>query len=137
MISMITPVLIPKLLHQFPGRGLRVDSPPAPCAVFPAVCPEVGDIEIYDDGNELTVVAGYFTHGHFSNYDDGLSDDQKAETIVEAVLDFLENLFADRVILYGSQEGQGGWYYSDVEEKEFRQYGNQYVWSGPLAEESK
>src|SRR4051794_22452878 len=110
MIAMITPVLMPKLLHQFPGRGLRVDSPPGPCAVFPAVHPEVGDIEIYDDGNELTVVAGNFTHGHFSNYDDSLSDDQKADAIVEAVLDFLENLFADRFILWGSRKEGGGWY---------------------------
>ncbi len=69
--------------------------------MFPAVHPAVGNLEIYDDGNELTLVAGNFTHGHFSNYDENLSVDQKESAIVDAVVSFLEDLFADRVVLWG------------------------------------
>ena len=99
--------------------------------------PDVGDVEIYDDGNELTVVAGKFTHGHFSNYDDNLTDDQKAEEIAEAVASFLESLFADQVILWGSHKGSGGWYFIGDEDSSFRTNQKQYRWSGPLTKEEE
>ena len=88
---MIADILIPKLQERFADRGMRVNSPPSPCAVFPAIHHEVGNIEIYDDGDEVTVVAGNFTHGHFSNYDDKLSDQEKAERIAEQDACFLED----------------------------------------------
>src|SRR5262245_48711562 len=102
---MISDVLIPKLQQRFSGRGLRVGSAPSPFAVFPAAHPEVGDVQIYDDGDELTLVAGNFTHGHFSNYEDALSAKQKAEQVSEDVVNFLEDLFADRIVLWGSHKG--------------------------------
>ena len=126
---MISAILIPKLQERFSERGLRIAGPPSPCAVFPAVHPEVGDIQIYDDGDEVTLVAGKFTHSHFSNYEDELSVEQKAERISEDVLSFLEALFADQIVLWGSHQGGGGWRLrdedSEADEKE-------YVWSGPL-----
>lgn len=100
--------------------------------VFPAASPEVGDIEIYDDGDELTVVLGKFTHDHFSNDDAGLSMDEKADRIAENVAVFLEKLFADRVILWGSGQGSGGWCYVD-ESGGVESYGKEYVWSGPAS----
>src|SRR5262249_9607059 len=126
----ISDVLIPKLQQRYPNRHMRIGSPPAPCAVFPAVHPEVGDIEIYDDGDELTVVAGNFTHGHFSNYEAELSTKQKAVRITDSVLSFLDDLFADQIILWGSHEGSGGWY-KKGETSEWRKGAKAYVWSGP------
>ncbi len=128
---MIGKTLIPKLQQRFPGRGLRVGSPPLPCAVFPAIHPEVGEIQIYDDGDELTVVLGNFTHGHFSNYDEKLSIEQKAEQIIEEILKFLEELFADQIIFWGSHQGSGGWY-KKGECSEWKKEAKEYVWSGPL-----
>jgi hypothetical protein len=130
--TMITSVLIPKLQSHFPGRGLRIGLPPGPCAVFPGVHPEVGDIEIYDGGYELTVVAEKFTHGHFSNYDNSLSVEEKADDITECVVIFLEYLFADRVILWGSHQGSGGWFYAENEDSDFPRTEEKYLWSGPL-----
>jgi len=135
---MIFDYLIPKLREQFPNRGLRVEMSPEARAIFPCVHPEVGDIEIHDDGDELTVYAGNFTHGHFSNYDEKLPKEQKAEQITEDVVAFLNNLFADQIILWGSHSGGGGW--SKREEpdklsflsKIFTAHKKQYVWSGPL-----
>ena len=129
---MISTVLIPKLQHRFPGRGLVVGSPPSPCAVFPAIHPEVGDVQIYDDGDELTLVAGNFTHGHFSNYDNTLLPEQKAEEIVQDVLNFLEALFADRVVLWGSHERSGGWYFRGGDGSAWATDANKYIWSGPM-----
>jgi hypothetical protein len=130
---MISDFLIPKLRRRFSDRGLRVGVPPQPCAVFPAIHPEVGDVVISDDGYELTLEAGNFTHSHFSNYDDNLSESQKAERISEDVAQFLEELFADRVVLWGSHAGSGGWYPRDEQPSRlFRAHGELYVWSGPI-----
>jgi hypothetical protein len=130
---MISDSLIPKLQQRFPSRGLKVGAPPQPCATFPAIHPEVGDVVISDDGYELTLEAGNFTHSHFSNYDNSLSETQKAERIAEDVSQFLEELFADRVILWGSHAGSGGWYPRDAEPSElFSGHGELYVWSGPI-----
>ena len=123
--------LIPKLQERFPGRGLRIGLPPLPCAVFPAIHPEVGAVEIYDDGGELTIVAGNFTHGHFSNYDEGLSEEQWAKQIVDDVVRFLDDLFADQIILWGSHQASGGWYHRDKSSTR-KHHTNEYVWSGPF-----
>ena len=91
----------------------------------------VGDIEIYDDGDELTAVLGNFTHCHFSNYENGLSLEQKAERIADDAAGFLVDLFANQIVVWGSHQGGGGFYRvghgqglgKDLE---------RYVWSGPL-----
>jgi hypothetical protein len=129
---MIADALIPKLQERLPGREMRIGTPPSPCIAFPAIHPDVGDLEIYDDGDELTVVAGKFTHGHFSNYDDALSMEQKAAQISDEVATFLEELFADRIVLWGSHEGAGGWH-KRGERAASQNDAKEYVWSGPLA----
>ncbi|HEX8200728.1 MAG TPA: hypothetical protein VF590_09590, partial [Isosphaeraceae bacterium] len=115
--------------------GLRVESTPHVKVVFPAVHPEVGDIEIYDDEVELTVVAGNFTHGHFSCYDESLSKEQVEETIVDDVVAFLRELFADRIVLWGAHRAVGGWYRrgTDPWSPSGVRREREYVWSGPLA----
>jgi hypothetical protein len=124
-------ILIPRLQQRFPDRGLRIASPPSPCAIFPALYPEFGDVQIYDDGDELTVVAGNFTHGHFSNYDEALSAEQKAEEIADAVMQFLEQLFADEFVFWGSHEAAGGWH-KRGEPSEWQRGAKEYAWSGPI-----
>jgi len=123
-------VLIPKLQRRFANCGMRISAPPSPCAVFPAVYPEFGDIQIYDDGDELTVVAGNFTHGHFSNYDEELSAQQKAEVITDSVVRFLEETFADEIVFWGSHDAAGGWHKTS-ERSEWQQAAKEYVWSSP------
>jgi hypothetical protein len=129
----ITEKLIPRLQERFPDRPLKLGTPPAPVAVFAAAHPDVGDVQIFDDGSELTLVAGKFTHGHFSDFD-SKSPEVAEENIVQSVIDFLERLFADQVVLWGSQRGGGGWYNRDRGQSEFAK-GPLYVWSGPLPNE--
>ena len=128
---MLTEKLIPCLREKFPNRNIRFGTPPEPVAIFPAIHPDVGDVKIHDDGDELTLIAGNFTHGHFSNYDSSLMKAEKEQEIVEQILEFLERLFDDQIVMFGSHRGRGGWYdrgeaaMNDANEPA-------YVWSGPL-----
>jgi len=90
-------------------------------------------VQIFDDGSEVTLVAGKFTHGHFSDFD-SKSPDEAVKNIVDDVIAFLERLFADQIVLWGSQRGSGGWYNRDREQSAFAK-APLYVWSGPLADE--
>jgi hypothetical protein len=125
----IADTLFPLLRERFADRGIRLESQPQVCAIFPAAHPEVGDIQVCDDGDEVTVYAGNFTHGHFSNYDD-LPEGDKARDISESVIDFLEAVFADRVAFWGSHKTGGGWRRLDIGTQE-KPKASEYVWSGP------
>jgi hypothetical protein len=137
VVEMIRDKLIPCLLERFPEAKPRFGVPPKPVVVFPAKHPDVGDIEIFDDGSELTVVAGKFTHGHFADYGSS-SEEESAQKIIENVVSFLENLFADQVVLWGAHRESGGWCYRDkpietIPEIDKLKRGRPlYVWSGLL-----
>jgi hypothetical protein len=134
-LSLETRILL-LLQARFPGQSMQAFPGKSPFAVFPAIHSDVGDIEISDDGDELTVLIGKFTHSHFANYDQGISDDERADRISQALVSFLDDLFADRIEMYGTHLGGGG----------TRVRGRQalgvvskastgsktFVWSGPL-----
>lgn len=77
---------------------------------IPAKSNEVGDITIYDDAHELTVGVGNFTHWHASCYEETLSEKEKADLIVSEVIDFLTDLFNEKIVMWGSNESGGGFY---------------------------
>jgi hypothetical protein len=52
--------------------------------------------------------------------------------VAEEVVEFLEELFADRLVLWGSQAGGGGWYPRTPDTDRAGEPGR-YVWSGPLS----
>jgi hypothetical protein len=132
---MIRDVLIPELAERFPGRGLRTASPPNPLATFPAVNETVGDVRIWQDGDEVRVAIGTITHGHFSLHDATMSRDQIANQIVADVVGFLDDLFADRVLLWQSPDGRsGGWRVLGRDEN-LSPVGSEnqaFIWSGPI-----
>jgi hypothetical protein len=43
--------LIPRLKERFPDRPMKIGSPPEAIAVFAAAHPDVGDVQIFDDGS--------------------------------------------------------------------------------------
>ncbi len=136
---MISQYLIPVLQDNFPNRGLVVRTPPNPCAFFPEAHPEVGPIQIYDNGDEIILEAGNFTHGHFANYDENISTDDRQQQVAEAVISFLRDMFADRVIMWGSHAKGGGWRVVSKGDSEpvllelMPSRGQRlYVWSGPF-----
>jgi hypothetical protein len=136
MASLITARLVPLLREHFSPNVVRIAPEQVPFAVFPAVHSDVGNIELYDDGDELTISLGHFTHRHLGNYDEGLSDGQKADLIAAECVKFLDDIFADRVEFFGSHTGGGGCGLRTDGPRGFFSrslYGKKsFVWSGPL-----
>jgi hypothetical protein len=140
----LSQLLLPVLRERFPDRGLVVSEPPEPCAMFPGTHPGIRGVSVYDDGDELTLCVDDLTHGHFSEYTDGLSKPEQEQRIVESAVEFLEALFADKVVVWGQQH-MGGWYrpeWSDAGSNTVLQIGGtggkapvqEFVWSGPYTQ---
>lgn len=130
---MIRDILIPKLKERYPDRGLSIDLNDNPFATFAANLPEVGAVTIYDEGDDVVVEVEKITHGHLSVYDNSLSQEAVHQRVSEFVLDFLDALFADKVLLWVSDDGQsGGWQRIDLapEVSPPEEGGKFYVWSG-------
>lgn len=138
---MLSQLLLPVLRVRFPDRGLVASEPPDPCAVFPGVHQGIRGVSIYDDGDELTLCVDDLTHGHFSEYAEGLSEPERERRIVESVVEFLDALFADKIVVWGQQH-MGGWYrpaWGDAGCNIVTQFGGtgkkapvqEFVWSGP------
>ena len=90
---------------------------------------------VYDDRCELTVALDDLTHGHFS--DDSAPQAAREQRIVDAVVEFLDALFADRVVVWGQHNTGGGWYRSDLRGAGARPSVPEFVWSGPCSRPSK
>ena len=132
---MLQDVLSAAIKQRFPEIEFTSHSPHGAAIVIWAKHSEVGDISIWDDGDEATVELGGITHGHVADYTPHTSEDQAFRLISEAVILFLERLFADRVLFWKTASGGGGW--RVLQDQEFPQVrsdpGTQYyLWSGPL-----
>lgn len=129
----IRQLLLPALEAAFPSSGMRVSDPPEPVAVFPAACAEVGDVQIYDDGDEATVVIENGTHHHTNPYDAEMTSGERAQWVTREVVEFLRALFDDRVFLWSRQRGRcgGGWNqpYEGVIPDGLPEDADMFVWS--------
>jgi hypothetical protein len=103
--------------------------------VIPAKHAEFGDIEIEQEGEELILVAGHLTHVHFASYNNELSPAETYTAILDEILDFLDNVFNDRVVFWSVHRSGGGCYVVDADNdwSKSKLEGNEFVWSGPLA----
>lgn len=93
---------------RFSGQVLKIRESDA-VAIISGNNPNIGNIEVQDDLAELIVFIGDITHGHFDCYDDSLTDEEKQKKVATDVLDFLADVFADKVEFYRSERGGGGW----------------------------
>jgi hypothetical protein len=129
---MMADLLKTELAGQCPNLKFRTNAPDR-SIVVPAAHEEVGDVTIIDDGDEFTVYIGTITHGHFGDYD-STNPEERARTIVDSLVGFLEDLVADRVLIWRS-DGSGGWRTIQADEQLNVQSdtGTQfYLWSGPI-----
>lgn len=104
---------------------------------IPAVHPEVGDLSVRDDGEELTIDLGVH-HWHVSSWlfpADG--NEQQAQKIVSAAIDAVQDVLADKIIVRvrrsNGQVTSTMSYTPDYERRFPLQPGeHEYCWTGPL-----
>ncbi len=128
---MLSSRLLPVLREQFAGRGLIEGTLPDPCAMFPGIHPGIRSVSIYDDAHELTVSIDCLTHTHFAEPHAALPEAERERRIIEAVVRFLEDLFSDRVVVWGRLNIGGGWYDVDRVSLAHPPDVPGFVWSGP------
>ena len=122
-------VLVPALRNRFPDLPFTGPSGEPPQITVPASHPDVGGVVLQDDDDEITAFLGHFTHRHFSNYDE-IPTAEKEKIIAENVLSFLDSLFSDRIVMWGSHRGMGGSH--PIDSSSLLSLGRKkYVWSGP------
>jgi hypothetical protein len=127
-------VLLPLLQRRFPDRGVRLEDGDDPRIIIPAQHPEVGEIRIKEHAGGAILYAGRFTHGHFDGHPrprDSVSRAERDQNIAEDVTFFLEEMFSDRIVLWGSHERGGGWRRIDYAGMTPARGVTEYVWSGP------
>ena len=105
---MILDYFIDGFRARFPERELVVPMAGS-IAVVPAAHVDVGDIEVRDDSDELIVTVGEITHSHFACYDNLLSTEVKQQHVANAVLDFMDDIFSNRIEFWGRDTDGGGW----------------------------
>lgn len=136
MPASLLSALVPKLRSHFPDRPFTSALGDSPTLIFPCEHPDVGDVEIHEDGDELTVVLGNFTHTHFDCYEQNASEADRADSICASVIKLLDDLFADRIELYGSHAGSGGFRRRGEKDRGLLSKtllgASSFVWSGPL-----
>ena len=135
---MIRDSLIRAIQQRFPDIAFSYFDATQPCARVSPNCEDIGDLEIYDDGNEATVSIREITHTHFNPYKK-MPEHDRDQWIADAVIDFLVALFTDRILLYRSEDRrQGGFQCHDSPiDRSLPVPGTEqyqcFVWSGPVA----
>ena len=132
---MISDYLIPVLKSRYAEKAFVFDALPAPVASLPAPYKEIGRLEIEDDDHEITIYISEITHAHFGCYDENLTKTEKEKEIAEDVIRFLDDLFADRVLLHKSLNGLiGGWKVltADAAPESSTLLCDRYLWSRKL-----
>nr|WP_297169257.1 hypothetical protein [uncultured Dysgonomonas sp.] len=127
----IHPVFIAELNKKFANRFTIESEGNNTFICFPAKSQEFGTIEIYEEcPGAYIVYVGKFTHCHFDCYEG--SEEAQVKEAAEEITDFLENIFTDNVISYGSHEGGGGCYVKEYEGDDYvnDDYTHYFVWSG-------
>lgn len=78
------------------------------CVVFVDGTGRFGDIEIYGEDHELTVVFGRFTHAHFDKHLRETPEAEAYDEIASDVIETLRQVFSGALLFFGSHEGGGG-----------------------------
>ncbi len=142
-------------LAELQGSSLDfryVEGPP-PAIIIPARHVAVGEITIYDDGDELTIDIGRKHHTHVSCYNfDRYPESDRLDMVVQDAAEFVNDVMCDRVCItvdfIGDRCVGSSHYYIEEEEKDDRGYGvlrgidigkspggrrsERFLWSGPI-----
>jgi hypothetical protein len=131
-LNMIRDLLLPELLTRFPSRGFQLENSGNTIGFFPAANPAVGNLYISDDGDEATLFIGELTHCHF---DADYGETEIEKRITNDVLEFLDELFADRILIHKSRRtgADGSMPIEDASACSYLEPSDlTCVWSGPV-----
>jgi hypothetical protein len=102
----------------------------------PARSALVGDLQIYLDGDEITMYLGHHTHCHFSLYMAEGDPDPEDKTSAEAVK-FLTDLLEDRVVIWSRTVAgkltSGGTHFLGAQQTLKSDGADSFLWSGKRA----
>ncbi|WP_160062117.1 hypothetical protein [Psychromonas sp. L1A2] len=121
--------LVKKVESEFPNNNFHLNAQEFLISISPK-CAEFGVVEIQDDCDEFIIFIGKFTHVHISCHDASLNKQQQAESAASEVVEFLSDLFSDKIVLWGSTEKGGGYYYPEFSSAENQD--TQWLWSGAI-----
>ncbi len=84
----------------FPETDLDITYTDRLEVVFPAKHPDVGEIHVSLDGDEITVGIGTFYHAHFETYlDDTMPKEEAEAQAVSDALRFIQDFIQDKTVL--------------------------------------
>ncbi|MDP5220935.1 hypothetical protein Q5Y75_27495 [Ruegeria sp. 2205SS24-7] len=95
---MLAPIVRSKLQERFSGMAISFDAEDA--SVIATIAPVHSSWEpivVVDDGDEVTVFFGKFTHVHYGNHESVELTKSVAESIADDVANELSLVFADQV----------------------------------------
>lgn len=127
-----------KLQSHSPKEELLIGKSPNVALSISAKNPETGDIQVWDDGVELTVSIGERFHCHFDPtvfVDDNVSQEKAEEICIDSAVAFVENFLAEKTILYVQySDGKPGM--SGIVKRQNAETiptgTRKFVWSGPI-----
>ena len=123
--------MLPALRARFPNRAFVLGRAPTEIATFPAAHPGFGDLVIHDDAHEATIVLGTLMHTHIGSHYSTRTPEERDRAVVEDVLEFLNDLFEDRIVVWCVPGKSGGYYYIGRKSARVPQTATMFVWSGP------
>lgn len=103
MWAAIKDLLLPLLHERF--TGARFDDPDPIVIVAFSGPAELGELKVWDDGDEVRVGIGELTHIHITAYesepyDADLSMEETSKRVAKEVVKFLEDFFAERIVVW-------------------------------------
>jgi hypothetical protein len=125
---------------------------PQPAATIPAQHEAVGDITIYDDGEELTIEIGHIHHTHVSCYNyDRFPEAERLNMVARDAAQFVDDVMCDRVCITADFIGErcigSSHFYVAGENSEAslvrgfasattgERRSERFLWSGPISAE--
>ena len=78
---MIRDHLVPAVKEVFPNLAFKISPTSNPIIALSSSSAEIGDLHIYDDGDQATVIITGITHGDFGVYDENLNTEEKKQRV--------------------------------------------------------